>query len=89
MIPVRHLGAANQTVHNDFHVTHGIFSLFDGLKVQDMDKPLHTTGALNGDSNENGNTIDIGEKSKVEAASDAVKSAASAITNGLNGLKVN
>ena len=28
-------------VHNDFHVTRGIFPLFDGLQVQDIDKPLH------------------------------------------------
>jgi methylenetetrahydrofolate reductase (NADPH) len=30
-------------VHNDFHVTRGIFPLFDGLKVADMENELHTT----------------------------------------------
>jgi methylenetetrahydrofolate reductase (NADPH) len=34
-------------VHNDFHQTHGLFSLFDGLVVEDLDKPFevpHTNG---------------------------------------------
>lgn len=26
-------------VHNDFHQTHGLFPLFDGLSVEDLDKP--------------------------------------------------
>ena len=29
-------------VHNDFHATRGIFPIFDGLQVEDMEKPLHT-----------------------------------------------
>jgi methylenetetrahydrofolate reductase (NADPH) len=28
-------------VHNDFHATRGIFPIFDGLQVKDIDKPLH------------------------------------------------
>ncbi|KAF2489404.1 methylenetetrahydrofolate reductase-like protein [Lophium mytilinum] len=36
-------------VHNDFHVPHGIFPLFDGLEVEDMAKPLHSTRVVNGD----------------------------------------
>jgi hypothetical protein len=27
-------------VNNDFHETHGIFPIFDGLQVQDMDKAI-------------------------------------------------
>lgn len=68
-----------------------------------MELPLHTTGGLNdptsrkgntpkveenGAPNQNGDDLKIGEKSKIEVASDVVKSAASAITNGLNSLKV-
>jgi methylenetetrahydrofolate reductase (NADPH) len=30
-----------ETVHNDFHETHAIFPLFDGLEVDDIEKPLH------------------------------------------------
>ena len=43
-------------VHNDFHQTHGIFDLFTGLQVEDMDKSLFvdvvtTNGATNGTTN--------------------------------------
>jgi methylenetetrahydrofolate reductase (NADPH) len=79
-------------VHNDFHVTHGIFPLFDGFQVQDMEKPLHATGVTNGDSENatttNGDSTANGDKSILATAVDAAKSATSAITNGLNGLKV-
>jgi methylenetetrahydrofolate reductase (NADPH) len=34
----------SRPVHNDFHVTRGIFPLFEGLEVKDMDKPLATNG---------------------------------------------
>jgi methylenetetrahydrofolate reductase (NADPH) len=30
-------------VHNDFHQTHGLFPLFDGLMVKDLDKPVEAT----------------------------------------------
>jgi methylenetetrahydrofolate reductase (NADPH) len=30
-------------VHNDFHSTHGIFRLFDGLEVKNMDDPAAVT----------------------------------------------
>lgn len=36
-------------VHNDFHVSNGIFPLFDGLTVPDADKPFMT--ASNGENN--------------------------------------
>ncbi|KAJ9635829.1 methylenetetrahydrofolate reductase (NAD(P)H) met13 [Coniosporium apollinis] len=41
-------------VHNDFHEQHGIFPLFEGLEVKDMEKPLHVNGevATNGDAPE-------------------------------------
>jgi methylenetetrahydrofolate reductase (NADPH) len=79
-------------VHNDFHVTHGIFPLFDGLQVQDMEQPLHSTGLINGDSKNvtttNDESTTNGEKSILTTTVDAAKSATSAITNGLNGLTV-
>lgn len=33
-------------VHNDFHQTHGLFPLFEGLSVSSIDKPyqVHTNG---------------------------------------------
>lgn len=81
-------------MHNDFHNGHGIFPLFDGLQVPDLDKPLHSTDNSNGEpvgnseSKQNGESSKVGEKSTIEVASDAVKSAASAITNGLSSLTV-
>ena len=45
-------------VHNDFHVTRGIFPVFDGLKVSDMDKIIHNASvdapATNGHATTNG-----------------------------------
>ncbi|KAF2455151.1 methylenetetrahydrofolate reductase 2 [Lineolata rhizophorae] len=35
-------------VHNDFHQTHGVFPLFDGLEVKDMDK-TYDESIMNGD----------------------------------------
>ncbi|KAF2877404.1 methylenetetrahydrofolate reductase 2 [Massariosphaeria phaeospora] len=71
-------------VDNDFHVAHGIFPLFDGLRVQDMEQPLHPTSASNGHST-NGTKE---EPSKLANVVDAVKSATSTFTNGLNGLNL-
>lgn len=31
------------TVHNDFHSTHGIFDLLEGLRVENMDDPSAVT----------------------------------------------
>lgn len=85
-------------MHNDFHNAHGIFPLFDGLQVPDMEKPLHAPGngaaeptsetVDNGESKAHGDASKISEKTPITAASDAVKSAASAITNGLSSLTV-
>ena len=36
------------SVHNDFHSTHGIFKLFDGLQVAGMDETVETTQLTNG-----------------------------------------
>jgi len=36
-------------VHNDFHQTHRIFTLFDGLEVVDIDKSVADYVATNGD----------------------------------------
>jgi methylenetetrahydrofolate reductase (NADPH) len=79
-------------VHNDFHVTHGIFPLFEGLQVPDMEKPLHSTGVINNDSGSapttNGDATTNGDKSILATAVDAAKSATSTVTNSLNGLTV-
>jgi methylenetetrahydrofolate reductase (NADPH) len=57
-----------------------------------MDKVLHDAGTISEkideSTQENSDSLHIGEKSKVEVATDAVKSAASALTNGLNSLKL-
>ncbi len=37
------------SVHNDFHQTHAIFTLFDGLEVADIDKSVEDNVATNGD----------------------------------------
>ena len=33
-------------VHNDFHSSHGIFELFEGLAIENMDDPLAITQPL-------------------------------------------
>ena len=38
----------NAAVDNDFHQTHAIFSLFEGLGVEDLDKPLMNGHESNG-----------------------------------------
>ncbi|OMP89026.1 Methylenetetrahydrofolate reductase 1 [Diplodia seriata] len=51
-------------VHNDFHIDNGIFALFDGLEVKDLDKEPHGTAesevnghsATNGEAHTNGET---------------------------------
>ena len=40
--------ANNSAVDNDFHQTHAIFSLFEGLGVEDLDKPLMNGHESNG-----------------------------------------
>ena len=37
-------------MNNDFHSTHGIFTLFDGLSVTDIDDKTGTNKQINGDS---------------------------------------
>jgi hypothetical protein len=51
-----------------------------------MEKPIVKNGTLNGHSNgfKEDDKIEIGQKSKIETATDNVKSA---LTNGLNSLK--
>jgi methylenetetrahydrofolate reductase (NADPH) len=39
-------------VHNDFHKSHGLFSLFDGLSVENIDMPYEAHG--NGVAESNG-----------------------------------
>jgi methylenetetrahydrofolate reductase (NADPH) len=43
-------------VHNDFHQTHGLFPLFDGLEVEDLDKPV-----MIGKMNEAGETNGVND----------------------------
>ena len=33
-------------VHNDFHESHAIFPIFDGLAIKDISKPLHEVKSL-------------------------------------------
>lgn len=57
-----------------------------------MAKVLHNAGTVsektNESANENSESLRTGDKSKVEVAKDAVKSAASALSNGLSGLNL-
>lgn len=41
-------------VHNDFHNTHGIFQLFDGLSVKDLKKPVEVNRVTDVDQQANG-----------------------------------
>lgn len=52
--------AKNIVVDNDFHQTHSIFSLFERLEVEDLDKPLVNGHQLNGFHNHITNTIPNG-----------------------------
>jgi methylenetetrahydrofolate reductase (NADPH) len=48
-------------VHNDFHETHGIFPVFEGLEIADIDKPLHVVKdipIINGSSKSAHDTAD-------------------------------
>ena len=40
--------AKNPAVDNDFHQTHAIFSLFENLEVEDLDKPSMNDHQSNG-----------------------------------------
>lgn len=83
-------------MHNDFHATRGIFPIFDGLQVQDMDKPLHDPSAdlpaangehqLNGANGETKKTAS--EEKQDQSLLDVAKSAAVEVTNGLKSLAV-
>ncbi len=42
------------TVHNDFHSTNGIFRLFDGLEVKNMDDPAAVTEPITNGIHVNG-----------------------------------
>lgn len=76
-------------VHNNFQETNGIFPLFDGLEVADMDKELHSTGLKNGDvadgdSAVNGNGGSTSSRrSTLNDLVEAAKSAASTVANGI------
>lgn len=52
-----------------------------------MEKPLQKNGTSNGHPKEGSEDLKIGEKSNVSTGANVAKSAASAITNGLNSLK--
>jgi hypothetical protein len=53
-----------------------------------MDEPLLRDVPSNNGISQHDETVEIGQKSMVNSAADYVKSATSALTNGLNGLKV-
>jgi methylenetetrahydrofolate reductase (NADPH) len=88
-------------VHNDFHVTRGIFPIFDGLEVKDIDKPLHspnvdvpTTNGHSADGSRgtngtNGETKEAHGKEKEDPnLLHAAKAGAVEVTNGTNGTEV-
>ena len=54
-IQTRH--AKNIVVDNDFHQTHTIFSLFERLEVEDLDKPLVNGNQTNGVHNHIANGV--------------------------------
>ena len=47
-LEIQNSHAKNIVVDNDFHQTHAIFSLFERLEVEDLDKPLVNGHQLNG-----------------------------------------
>lgn len=83
-------------VHNDFHATRGIFPIFNGLEVKDMDKPLHTPSAdlpnANGSETVNGakgvNGTNGTHKEESPSLIDVAKAAAIEVTNGMKSLAV-
>lgn len=87
-------------VHNDFHVTNGIFPIFDGLRVENMEAKLDsglTPDAHNGNSHAetngtNGNTNsaqpDPKEQKDEKSLLETAKAAAVEVTNGVKNLAV-
>jgi methylenetetrahydrofolate reductase (NADPH) len=89
-------------VHNDFHAARGIFPIFDGLEVKDMDKQLHEPSidlpGVNGhDESTNGTSETNGTHDQKSAGPikeenpgliDAAKAAAIEVTNGVRNLMV-
>jgi methylenetetrahydrofolate reductase (NADPH) len=88
-------------VHNDFHVTRGIFPIFDGLQVKNMDTQLHQpsidlpttnghhqTNGENGTRGTKGTNGETKEASGVEKQNHTVLDAAkSAAVEVTNGIK--
>ncbi|KAJ4310252.1 methylenetetrahydrofolate reductase (NAD(P)H) met13 [Neodidymelliopsis sp. IMI 364377] len=91
-------------VHNDFHVTSGIFPIFDGLKVEGMDKKFDNGIAAdlpttNGHATTNGtNGTTNGDKTEAQkdpkevkdekSLVETAKAAAVEVTNGIKNLAV-
>lgn len=89
-------------VHNDFHVTRGIFPIFDGLEVKDIDKPLRNpsvdlhapteTNGSNGTHVTNGTNGEMkeahGEEKQNHGLLATAKAAAVEVTNGIKSLAV-
>lgn len=91
-------------VHNDFHVTSGIFPIFDGLKVEGMGKKFDSgLNAINGHTETNGtngtsNGASNGESSQAQqdpkeqkdeqSLLETAKAAAVEVTNGVKNLAV-
>lgn len=82
-------------MHNDFHVTSGIFPIFEGLEIKDIDKPLHnpsvdvpTTNGHDdsrGTNGTNGETKEAyGNEKQDPTLLHAAQSAAIEVTNGAN-----
>ena len=63
--------------------------MFEGLKVEDMEKELHPTGYTNGHSQDESHTNGVKpEENKKSTLGNVAQAATSAITQGLNSLKV-
>ncbi|KAL5455864.1 hypothetical protein PMIN06_004241 [Paraphaeosphaeria minitans] len=69
-------------VHNNFQEENGLFPLFNGLEVTDMEKELHSTGITNGDSTADASPTN-GVKSTLNDLVEAAKSAVSTATNAI------
>ena len=90
-------------MHNDFHATRGIFPIFDGLEVKDMDKPLHPPSAdlpnANGNEVVNGTNVvhetngangqqAVPHKDESTSLLGTAKAAAVEVTNGIKDMAV-
>ena len=65
---------------------HGIFPLFNGLRVEYMEKPLHSVEVINGNETLNGDHST--EKPAANGAAAHSNGTVHAITNGVHGFEL-